>query len=84
MNITCKPNVHIWSIVTFVLQYGVFATLSSIIYSQKLVVYKNQSIGSPHSGQGRPGSQAPGICPQFVHIEVISSPNMNLRIREHI
>ena len=51
---------------------------------QKLVAYKNQSIGSPHSGQGRPGSQAPGICPQFVHIEMISSPNMNLRIREHI
>jgi hypothetical protein len=47
-------------------------------------IIKNQSIGSPHSGQGRPGSQAPGICPQFVHIEMISSPNMNWRIREHI
>ena len=47
-------------------------------------IIKNQSIGSPHSGQGRLGSQAPGICPQLVHIEVISSPNMNLRIREHI
>ena len=77
MGYNSKPNGSDLSIVTVVLQYGVFATLCSIIYSQKLVVYKNQSIGSPHSGQGRPGSQAPGICPQFVHIEVISSPNMN-------
>ena len=38
----------------------------------------NQSIGSPHSGHGRPCSQAPGICPQFAHIEMISSPNMSI------
>jgi hypothetical protein len=60
------PSVSIWRM----------GTLCSIICSQKLVFNKNQSIGSPHSGQGRPGSQAPGICPQFVHIEVISSPKL--------
>ena len=35
-----------------------------------------QSIGSPHSGQGSPGSHAPGICPHSAQIESVSSPTI--------
>ena len=37
-----------------------------------LVIYGKN--GSPHSGHGKPGRNAPGICPQLRQIEeVISS-----------
>ncbi len=30
--------------------------------------------GSPHSGHGKPGKNAPGICPQLRQIEEVISP----------
>ena len=30
--------------------------------------------GSPHSGHGKPGRNAPGICPQLRQIEEVISP----------